>query len=139
MKISLKAGEKIYMNGAVFSVDRRVSLELLNDVTFLLEAHVMRAREATTPLRQVYFAIQTMLMDPAAVEKMGTSVCCMLHTIISAENSLELRTRLQCIIELLMAGRRFEALRETREMYRAEEAAARLDATANTEGASACS
>ena len=64
MHISLRCGEKIYINGAVLRVDRKVSLELLNDATFLLEAHVMKVEDATTPLRQLYFIIQIMLMNP---------------------------------------------------------------------------
>lgn len=65
MFIHLKRGEKLYVNGAVLRVDRRTSLEFLNDVTFLLENHVMQADEATTPVRQLYFVVQTMLMEPA--------------------------------------------------------------------------
>jgi flagellar protein FlbT len=64
MFIHLKRGEKLYVNGAVLRVDRRTSLEFLNDVTFLLENHVMQAEEATTPERQLYFVVQSMLMDP---------------------------------------------------------------------------
>ena len=41
MCISLRSGEKIYINGAVLRVDRKVTLELINDVTFLLESQVM--------------------------------------------------------------------------------------------------
>ena len=139
MKISLRAGEKIYMNGAVFSVDRRVSLQLLNDVTFLLEAHVMQAREATTPLRQIYFAIQTMLMEPSAAKELMASVWRMLEAIIRVEKQSSVRMRLVCVADLLRSDRRFEALREVREIYRAEEAAGQPDVEdANMEGASAC-
>ena len=63
--ISLKSGERIYINGAVVRVDRKVSIEFLNDVAFLLEAHVMQPDQTTTPFRQLYFIVQTMLMDPA--------------------------------------------------------------------------
>ena len=55
MNITLRAGERIYVNGAVLRVDRKATLELMNDATFLLEAHVMQAQDATTPLRQIYF------------------------------------------------------------------------------------
>jgi flagellar protein FlbT len=65
MHISLRAGERFYINGAVLRVDRKVSLELLNDATFLLEAHVMHVGDVTTPLRQLYFIVQIMLMNPA--------------------------------------------------------------------------
>ena len=36
MCISLRGGERIYVNGAVLRVDRKVTLELINDVAFLL-------------------------------------------------------------------------------------------------------
>ena len=64
MNISLRRGEKLYLNGAVIRADRKVSIELLNDVTFLLENHVMQEADATTPLRQLYFVIQLMIMSP---------------------------------------------------------------------------
>ena len=67
MNITLRAGERLFINGAVIRIDRKASIELLNEVTFLLENHVMQAEEATSPVRQIYFAVQIMLMDPTAV------------------------------------------------------------------------
>lgn len=64
LKISLKANEKIYINGAVVKVDRKTSIEFLNDVQFLLENHVMLPENAATPLRQLYFIVQVILMNP---------------------------------------------------------------------------
>ncbi len=64
MNISLRRGEKIYINGAVVRPDRKVCIELLNDVTFLLENHVMQASDASTPLKQLYFVVQLMLISP---------------------------------------------------------------------------
>jgi flagellar protein FlbT len=68
IRLSLRAGEKIYVNGAVLRVDRKTSIEILNDATFLLEQHVLQPEQATTPLRQLYFVAQTMLMDPVNAE-----------------------------------------------------------------------
>ncbi|MGY4285629.1 flagellar biosynthesis regulator FlbT [Bradyrhizobium sp. LM2.7] len=67
MKVSLRAGERIYINGAVLRVDRKVSIELVNDVMFLLEGQVMQACDATTAMRQLYFVVQLMLMNPTDV------------------------------------------------------------------------
>lgn len=64
MHITLRAGERLFLNGAVLRADRKVSIELMNDATFLLEAHVMHAEKATTPMRQLYFVVQMMLMNP---------------------------------------------------------------------------
>lgn len=57
LKITLRAGERIFVNGGVLRVDRKVSIELMNDVIFLLEQHVMKPEDTTTPLRQLYFMI----------------------------------------------------------------------------------
>jgi flagellar biosynthesis repressor protein FlbT len=57
VNITLRAGERFFINGAVIRIDRKATVELLNDVTFLLENHVMQAKDATTLTRQVYFAV----------------------------------------------------------------------------------
>ncbi len=112
--ISLKSGERIYINGAVVRVDRKVSLEFLNDVTFLLEAHVMQPDQTTTPFRQLYFIVQTMLMDPAdtaAARKLFDSV----HTNLSgALTSPELLHALTEVRRLVEAKRYFEGLKTLR-------------------------
>ena len=51
MNITLRAGERLYLNGAVIRLDRKATIELLNDAAFLLETHVIQASEATTTLR----------------------------------------------------------------------------------------
>ena len=137
MKISLRAGEKIYMNGAVFSVDRRVSLRLLNDVTFLLESHVMQAAEATTPLRKIYFAVQTMLMEPDASKAIRMSALHMIETLLSGMQGRSERALLEKVGALLGSGRSFDALREVRELYRMEEAN-RLTAVAELKESTPC-
>lgn len=65
MRLSLRPQERLFVNGAVLRVDRKVGVELLNDVTFLMENHVIQPEETRTPLRQLYFVVQTMLIDPA--------------------------------------------------------------------------
>jgi flagellar biosynthesis repressor protein FlbT len=64
MKIHLKRNEKLFINGAVIRLDRRGSIELMNDAQFLMENHIIQQDDAKTPLQQVYFIVQTMLMDP---------------------------------------------------------------------------
>jgi flagellar biosynthesis repressor protein FlbT len=50
MLISLRPGERVYINGAVVQVDRKVTIELLNDAMFLLEGHVMHySSTSSTP------------------------------------------------------------------------------------------
>jgi flagellar protein FlbT len=114
MHISLRAGEKFYINGAVLRVDRKVSIELLNDATFLLEAHVMHVDEVTTPLRQLYFIVQIMLMNPA-----DTPAACRMFTEALAMNRAsfdreEILAGLTNVERLVTENRKFEALKTIR-------------------------
>lgn len=121
MKISLRRGEKIYINGAVFNVDRKVCIELLNDVNFLLENHVMQPSDATTPLKQLYFVVQTMLMSPN-----DTKVATDLFDKMTASTRAALMDRqilnaLEAIERLVAEGRWFEALKTLRAQFPAED------------------
>ena len=114
MFIHLKRGEKLYVNGAVLRVDRRTSLEFLNDVTFLLENHVMQAEEATTPVRQLYFVVQTMLMDPANA---GMTAELYKHLSFRTRQSVEedaIRQQIDLADQKVTEGRFFDALKQLR-------------------------
>ena len=119
--ISLKPGERIFINGAVIRVDRKVALELLNDVSFLLESHVMQPESATTPLRQLYFIAQTMLMDPANADP-TCGVFRSTHALLMAafENE-EILDGLESAGNSIAAGRIFDALKTIRGLYRIED------------------
>ena len=122
MKISLRAGERIYVNGAVLRVDRKVSVELVNDVMFLLEGQVMQASDATTALRQLYFIVQLMLMNPtdigAAVALYGEHHAALLAVCESSE----MLDGLAAIHELVGTTRYFEALKRIRALFPVEDA-----------------
>ncbi len=57
MNITLRAGQRFFINGAVIRINRKATIELLNDATFLLENHVMQPGDATTLTRKIYFAV----------------------------------------------------------------------------------
>lgn len=118
MQLSLRAGEKLYLNGAVIKVDRKVSIELMNDVTFLLEAHVMTPEQTTTPLRQLYFTIQVLLMDPNC--EAGPQAEGMVNRLLDAFENAEIKAGLTQVRDLLAARRRFEALKTIRRMFAVE-------------------
>ena len=120
MQIHLKRGEKIYINGAVLRVDRRTSVEFLNDVDFLLENHVIQAEEATTPLRQLYFVVQTMLIDPANARMTAELFKHLAHKLDCATSSSELRQALDDAGLKVQGGRYFDALRLLRAAFAVE-------------------
>ena len=109
-KAFVRCGEKIYINGAVLRVDRKVSLELLNDATFLLEAHVMKVEDATTPLRQLYFIIQIMLMNPHDMVKARAMCESAIQMTIAASGNAVLAAGLRGVQALVDGNRAFDAL-----------------------------
>jgi flagellar protein FlbT len=127
MQISLRAGERIYINGAVVRVDRKTTIELLNDVTFLLEGHVLQVEDTTTPLRQLYFVVQTMLMDPRNAERARELFRELHASALRSFRSETVLSGLQAIAGLVEADRAFEALRAIRALYPAEAAILQLE------------
>ena len=122
MNITLRSGERIYINGAVLRVDRKATLELMNDATFLLETHVMKAEDATTPLRQVYFVVQVMLMDPASARNTAELAASLIAKAREAFDSPQIRRGLDSIFDLIGRSRYFEAMKALRLMYAFEQA-----------------
>lgn len=121
MQISLKPGERIFLNGAVVRVDRKVTLELMNDVTFLLESHVLQVEDTTTPLRQLYFTVQTMLIDPRDAEAAHVLFGNQIASLVAAfENKAILASLLQ-VGALVSQNRAFEALRVIRSLFPMED------------------
>jgi flagellar biosynthesis repressor protein FlbT len=121
LRISLKAGEKIFINGAVLRVDRKVALEFLNDVTFLLENHVLQPEDATTPLRQLYFIAQMILINPEGKEQSTAMFRKSVVMLVNCFKNEEVLAELKRIDGLVATGRAFEALKAIRSLYPIED------------------
>jgi flagellar protein FlbT len=121
MNITLRAGERFFINGAVIRIDRKASIELLNDVTFLLENHVMQAKDATTLTRQIYFAVQVMLMDPTSSASAAPLASSLIQTALGAYRTPELISGLRGVAQSLARGRNFEALKALRALFPIED------------------
>lgn len=121
MRISLRAGSKIYLNGAVVKVDRKVNLELMNDVVFLLESHILQFEDAKTPLQQLYFVIQSLLMEPNSQDTLRPMVFSMLSGLRCAFENNTVLNGLNNVKEAVSDSKYFEALKVLRELYLLEE------------------
>lgn len=122
LQISLKPGERIYINGAVLKVDRKVSIEFLNDVTFLLEHHVLHPEDTRTPLRQLYFIVQTALIDPASGAGARTMFYESLASLLESFENATIRQGLEEVRDLFERGRVFDALKLLRSLFPIEDA-----------------
>ena len=117
LKITLKANEKIYVNGAVIRTDRKVSLEFLNDVHFLLEGHVLQPEDATTPLRQLYFIVQVILMNPDGASDAREMLRRSLPLLLASFSDEQILSSLKHVDRLVSEGHVYEALKALRALY----------------------
>ncbi len=117
LKISLKPNEKIYINGAVIRVDRKVTVELMNDVQFLLENHVIQADDASTPLKQLYFILQVMLMNPAGAAEARAMFRRSLPLLLASFEDEQISGALKQIDRMVGEDHIYEALKAIRALY----------------------
>jgi flagellar protein FlbT len=121
LRISLKSGERIFINGAVLRVDRKVALEFLNDVTFLLENHVLQPEDATTPLRQLYFIAQMILINPEGKEQSASLFRKSVSMLLNCFQNEEILAELKRVDGMVASGRAFDALKAIRSLYAIED------------------
>jgi flagellar biosynthesis repressor protein FlbT len=117
MRFSLKAGERIFINGAVLTVSQKVTLSLLNEARFLLESHVLQVTEATTPMRQLYFVAQSILINPQDAEKVMGAFRKLHDSILLITTDEPAREALGRAGDLVEADRIFEALKVIRTLF----------------------
>lgn len=119
MRISLRAGERIYINGAVLRAERKLTFQLLNNASFLLENHILQAEEATTPLRQLYFALQTLLIEPGS-ETAKSAYVFMFTATQATFSTTDIVVGLRLVGRLADSGRIYEALKTLRSLFAVE-------------------
>ncbi|MGE4480633.1 flagellar biosynthesis repressor FlbT [Acidocella sp.] len=119
--LELKQGESMILNGAVIRFKTRARLELNNHARFLFGKQVMRAEDATSLTRQVYFALQQSYIGG---EEEGRAALCqareMIGTSLAAQEEGS-RENWVALLELSTAATALEALKLARRMIRAEE------------------
>ncbi len=119
-KIFLKAKERFFINGAVFRVDRKVSIELLNDVQFLLESHVLQAADANTPLKQLYFIVQVMVMSPNERDTVMDHFRESIDLLLKNFRNEKVLSELKHVDQLVGEERYYDALKSIRGLYAIE-------------------
>ncbi len=117
MHLSLRRGERVYINGAVLRVDRKVSIELMNDATFLLENHIIHPEQAISPLKQLYLAIQTILMAPTKSD--GAVLVCLglISNFIVISEDKDLIKYLIDVRNNITSSRYYDALKILRNIF----------------------
>ncbi|WP_319773807.1 flagellar biosynthesis repressor FlbT [Breoghania sp.] len=120
INLVLKAGERLFVNGAVLRFNRKTTVELMSDAVFLLESHVIQPHETHTPLRQIYFAIQTILMDPNTAAPALNLANQLIAAAQQAFSNPEILNGLDQVALLTETGRHFDAMKVIRSLYGVE-------------------
>jgi flagellar biosynthesis repressor protein FlbT len=117
LKLHLKPNERIFINGGVLKVDRKVAIEFLNDVVFLMEGHIIQEEEATTPLKQLYFVVQSMLMDPKTRD-LARQIYEQSHKMLIATfKDQDVLEGLVAVKQMIERDRAFDALKKIRALF----------------------
>ena len=89
LRISLRDGEKVIVNGAVLRSVGRTDLRLENDATVLRGKDVMTPEEANTPARRLYFACMLAYIDAGDRTTHQDSIIELVRDLIGALDSPE--------------------------------------------------
>jgi flagellar protein FlbT len=120
LRISLKAGERLIVGGAVVrNAGHRASLLIENDVPIMRGSEVMGLDEATSPCRRIYYAIQLIYVDQARLSE-HLDLC---GTLIEdvAQASPSMAVRLREMTALIDEGKYYQALKLARQLIAYEE------------------
>jgi len=120
-QIHLRQGERVFINGAVVKADRKVTLEFLNSVPYLLERQIMQPEQTTTPMRQIYFIVQTMVLDPVGVAAAADVFTGTMTWMRETHTNSDVLAGLGEVTALVEAGKPFEALNVVRDLIAIED------------------
>lgn len=120
-RVTLRAGERIFINGAVLRADGRCSFEVLNDVPWLTESEIMQAQQTVTPLRQLYYILQTMVLEPTGSDAARVVYADTMHWLPQAFSNATVLAGLETIRQQVAAGSPFEALKTLRRLIPVED------------------
>lgn len=119
LKISLKSGERLFINGAAIANGRHpCELTILNNVQVLREREILHEEQADTPCKRVYLAVQLMYMDPANLSRYHELFLQLVREIIGAAPSLT--PLVGAIGELVSRGEYYAALKQARALMKEE-------------------
>lgn len=115
LKLSLKANEKLIIGGAVIrNGSHHTELYVENDTPILRQKDILTEKDANTPARRVYFALQLMYIDPDNGPGYREAFQQLTADIVSAAPSS--RQLLVEIAEHVTSGRLYQALKLARHL-----------------------
>jgi flagellar protein FlbT len=118
LKLSLKAGEKFVLNGAVLTNgDRRASLVVENKASILRDRDILQAADATTPAKRIYFPIMMLYLDPEQTEGYYDEFVTRMTEFMNAVSDREALATCVAISRDVLQGQYYKALIKCRQLF----------------------
>lgn len=128
LRISLRDGEKMIVNGAVLRATGRTQFVIENQVSVLRNREVMAPEEATSPARRLYFACMMAYIDSSRLAEHHDRIVELLRDLLGALESEEARAACIRFASQVAVSDFYRALGECRTLINYEaEAIARLE------------
>jgi len=120
LRISLRDGEKVVINGAVIRASGRTDLAIESKVTILRVREIMAPAEATTPARSLYFHTMLAYLDPGSIEAHHSKIVAALGAVTRLLPSEEARAATTRFAQRAASADYYRALGDCRELMRCE-------------------
>jgi flagellar biosynthesis repressor protein FlbT len=114
LKIRLRNGEKMVVNGAVLRAEGATTLWLESDAAVLRGREVMKPEEANTPARRLYFACMMAYLDPAKRPEHQTNIVTLLGELMGALEALGAKATCAAMACDVASGQFYRALAHCR-------------------------
>jgi flagellar protein FlbT len=120
LRISLRDGEKVVINGAVIRASGRTDLAIESKVTILRGREIMNPAEATTSARALYFHTMMAYLDPDGIARHHAAILRTLPTVTPLSNCETGRQAVAQFATRAAGADYYRALGECRALMRLE-------------------
>lgn len=114
LRITLRDGEKMILNGAVLRAVGRTQLSLENGAAILRGRDVMNPEEADTPAKRLYFACMMAYVDPDNLDRYREDILVLIGDLLSAFTSIESKAVCTTFAEKIATNQYYRALGDCR-------------------------
>jgi flagellar protein FlbT len=112
LKINIKPGEKIVVNGAVITIaEGGNALILQNHAVFLRGKDIMQQEDATTPARKIYFYLMLMYLDSDSQDMYYNTFMEFMNELMKATTLRDVADSLMIIFRHVQRGDYYKALK----------------------------
>jgi flagellar protein FlbT len=121
LKLKLKPGERVVINGAVIvNGDRATTITLQNFAQIVRETDVMQEDEADTPVKRTYYVAQLMLLDDEHAEQYRPRFDALMADLQGVFINPEVRSHLDVALAEANGGNYYKAMAALRKVMKYE-------------------